>query len=318
LTRDSNGTKSQRMRCFAAWFVMVSLSVVACNQKQAPVASPSGEQAGYAERYPGRLQSVRSHFASDETKARGTLSEFKGFPDALRNPNFEQTREVVLHADAAGKSSAYTESALEAETVTRFFDEEKDGLRQKVGGAVSYTAKEKQCSEDLGGVAVGAMERGVDKQLEERLRAHNEAHRYIEDHQDELGKVNVDTLEKQSDKISQTSNVAYVRLELYRREIEALLADSSSVGSTLDHITQESDQTLADASASKSKKAVAQKRKTAAQSARAALDSEVDQGKRSVEEMQQRIASLQKEYQTALDALTDDLKQRAAKAAEKK
>jgi hypothetical protein len=299
------------MRSFSAWFVVVSLASVGCAQKQAPVTAPSGEQAGYAERYPARLTHVRAHFASDETKARGGLSEFKGFPDALRNPNFEQTREVVLHADAAGKSSAYTEASLEAETVNRFFDEEKDGLRQKVGGAVTYAAQQKECSEDLGGAAVGAMERGVDKQLEERLRSYNEAHRYIEDHQDELGKPNLDTLEKQADKIARASNVAHVRLELYRREIEALLADSGSVRSTLDRITQESDATLADASASKPRKAMAQRRRASAQTARAALDAEVEQGKRSVEEMQQRIAALQKEYRAALDALTDDLKQRA-------
>jgi hypothetical protein len=58
---------------------------------------------------------------------------------------------------------------------------------------------------------------------------------------------------------------------------------------------------------------VAQRRLTSAQTARAALDAEVDQGKRSLEEMEQRIAKLQKEYQAALDALTDDLKQRAVK-----
>ena len=306
------------MRCFVTCSLILSLSAVACSPKQAPVTAPSSEQAGYAERYPARLQSVRSRFASDETKARSSIAEFKGFPDALRSPNFEQTRQVVLRADAAGKSSAYSETSLEAEAVTRFFDEEKASLYPRVAGAVNHTAKEKNCTEDLGSVAVGAMARGVDKQLDERLRAHNEAHRYIEDHQDELGRANVNTLEDQADKISRASNVAHVRLELYRREIEALLNDSSGVSDTLDRVTRESDATLANASASKSKQAVAHKRKTAAQSARAALTAELDQGKRSVEEMQQRIAMLQKEYQVALDALTDDLAQRAAKAAEKR
>jgi hypothetical protein len=301
------------MRCFATCIVLLSLAVVGCAQKSAPIASPSGEQAGYAERYPARLGAARAQFASDEAKARTGLAEFKGFPDALRNPNFERTRDVVLHADAAGRSSAYTEASLEVETVNRFFREEKDGLRQKVGGAVSYAASQKECSEDLGGAAVGAMERGVDKQLEERLRSYNEAHRYIEDHQEELGKQNIDTLEKQADKISLTSNLCYVRLELYRREVEALLSDASSVRSTLDRTVRESDQTLADASASKSKKAVAQRRRTTAQAARATLDAEVDQGKNAVEEMKQRISAVQKEYEAALDALKDDLEQRARK-----
>jgi hypothetical protein len=304
------------MKSFA-WLVVIALALAACNQKQAPVASPSGEQAGYAERYPERLGGARAHFADDESKARTALGEFKGFPDALHNTDYERVRDVVKQADAAGRSSAYTEAALESELVTRFFDEEKDGLRQKVGGAVTYAAKEKQCSEELGGVAVGAMERGVDKQQEERLRAHSEAHRTIEDHQEELGKPNVDALEKQADKIARTSNTTYVRLELYRREIEALLADASSVRSTLERTIKENDATLADAGASKTKKALAQKHKASAQAARDKLDSEVEQGKRAVEEMQQRETALQKDYTAALDALVQDLDQRAKNAAKK-
>ncbi len=273
--------------------------------------APSGEQAGFAERYPTRLNGVRTHFASDENQARATLGEFKGYPDALKNPDWNAVHTVVEQADSTGKSGAYTESALEGETVARFFDEEKDGLRQKVGGSVSYVSTQKKCEEDLGGTAVAAMERGVDKQLEERLRAHSEAHRYIEDHEDELGKPNIETLKKQADRIAHTSNIANVRLELYRREVEALLNEASDVRSTLDRTIQESDATLANASASKSKKAAAQKHKDAAQKARASLDAEVEQDRRGLEEMQQRITTLQNDYRAALDALLADIKTRA-------
>ena len=44
------------MRLVAHSFVVLSLLGVACTQKEAPVASPSGEQAGFAERYPARLK----------------------------------------------------------------------------------------------------------------------------------------------------------------------------------------------------------------------------------------------------------------------
>ncbi|MGC4089184.1 MAG: hypothetical protein QM756_15130 [Polyangiaceae bacterium] len=299
------------MRLAAYSLVVLSLLGVACTQKEAPVAAASGEQSGFAERYPARLNGTRQHFASDENQARTTLGEFKGYPDALKNPDWSAVRTVVEQADSTGKSSAYTEAALESETVARFMDEEKDGLRQKVGGAVSYASGQKKCPEDLGGAAISAMERGVDKQLEERLRNHSEAHRYIDDHEDELGKPNVETLKKQTDKIARTSNIAYVRLELYRREVEALLNDASSVRSTLDRTIQESDATLANASASKTKKAAAQRHKTAAQNARTALDAEVEQNQRGLEEMQKRVGTLQNDYRAALDALLADLKTRA-------
>ncbi len=301
------------MRNVLPSLVLLSSLAVACTQKEAPVAAPSGEQAGFAERYPARLNGTRQHFASDETQTRTALAEFKGYPDALKIPNFAEVGNVVARADSSGRSSAYSEASLESETVSRFFEEEKDGLRQKVGGAVSYASTQKKCPEDLGGAAVGAMERGVDKQLEERLRAHSEAHRYIEDHQEELGKANVETLDKQADKIAHASNVAYVRLELYRREVEALLSDASSVRSTLDRTIQESDATLNDAAAPKIKKATAQRHKAAAQAARTALDAEVEQDQRGLEEMRQRITALQNDYKTALDALLSDIKVRAEK-----
>lgn len=301
------------MKPLSTSLLVLSLALAACSQQPGPVAATSGEQAGYAERYPARLIDVRSGFADDENRARRDFSEFKSYPDALHNPDFHAVHGVVEQADAAGKSSAYTEAALEGETVHRFFTEEKDGLHQKVAGSVTYVAKEKQCSEDLGGVAAAAMDRGVDKQIEERLRDYNEAHRYIEDHQDELGKANIDTLEKQSDKIAHTSNVVNVRLELYRRELEALLNDASSVRSTLDRTIRESDAVLADASASKSKKALAQRRRTNAENARAKLDAEVDQAQRGIDEMQQRIGAVQRDYRASLDALLDDLDKRAEK-----
>ena len=182
------------MRLTALSLVVSSLLGVACTQKEASVASPSGAQSGFAERYPARLNGARQHFASDENEARTTLGEFKGYPDALKNPDYGAVHTVVEQADSTGKSGAYTEASLEVETVSRFFDEEKVGLRQKVGGAVSYASTEKKCSEDLGGVAAAAMERSVDKQAEEHLRNYSEAHRYIDDHEDELGKQNLDTL----------------------------------------------------------------------------------------------------------------------------
>ena len=290
------------------------LLTVACARAPAPVAAPSGESAGYAERYPNRLTEVRTRFAEEETRVRSTLPELKAYPDALKNPDYGQVKEVVTSADRTGRSSAYSEASLEAEAVERFFDEEKEPLRQKVAGGVSYAAKQKECSEDLGGAAVASMERGVDKQLEERLRGRSEADRYIEDHEEELGKPNLETLRKQADAIARTSHLAHVRLELYRRELDGLLTDASSVRSTLDRTLKESDASIADAANSKSKKTLAERRRAAAAEARGKLDSEVEQGRTALAEMERRISAVQKDYDVALDALVDDLDARAASA----
>ena len=66
---------------------------------------------------------------------------------------------------------------------------------------------------------------------------------------------------------------------------------------------QDAQAVLADAAASKSAKATAQTRSTAARAASGALDTEVDQAKRAVEEMDARSSKLEKDYNAALDAL---------------
>ena len=136
----------------------------------------------------------------------------------------EEAAEQIRHmADAEGKSSSYAAQALEGETVARFWDEEKQPLHQKIGGAVSYAGKQKECSkecgDDLGGVAAGASDRAVEKQLEERQQRLGEVHRFVEEHEDALGKPNMDPAEKQANGIAQLSHLTHVRLELYRREL---------------------------------------------------------------------------------------------------
>jgi len=220
-------------------------------------------------------------------------------------------------ADAEGKSGSYANRALESDTVSRFWDEEKQPLHQKIGGAVGYAGKQKECSkecsDDLGGVAAGASDRAVEKQLEERQQRLGEVHRFVEDHEEQLTKPNMDPAEKQANAIAQLSHITRVRLELYRRELEASLTEASNVRSTLERTQKESDDVLADPKASKSRKALAEKRKATAFAARASVDAEVEQGKRALEDMEQREKKLLADYEKAFDALIDGLEAKAKK-----
>lgn len=286
-----------------------ALLALGCSQPP-PAAAPSGDQASYAERYPLKLTGVRAAYANSETEARGVISKMRTLPDSLKGADFAHVKEVVQRADRAGRTASYAEAALEAESVRRFLKEEQVPLRRRVAGGVSYVAKQKNCSEDLGGAAIGSMERGIEKQLEERLRAHSDAHRYIEEHADELGHSNLVLLDSTADRFTKTSFIVHLRLEMYRTELETMLRDSSAAKSTLDRVIRESDETLASAQASQQKKSVAERRKKAAQEARARIEIDVEQAERALGEIQQRIQGIQQEYQTALDALLGDLDQR--------
>jgi hypothetical protein len=293
------------------------LAALACSKAPPPLTTPSGESPGYAEQYPAHLDALRTRFATDEAKVQAALPQLEPASHKLGNAEPETVTQLFELADATGKSSAYADQALEAETVSRFWDEEKQPLHQKIGGAVAYASKQKECSkecgDDLAGVAAGGADRAVEKQLEERQQRVGEIHRFVEDHEDTLGKANMDAAEKEAAVIAQLSHITYVRLELYRRELEGSLADASDVSSTLERSEKEANAVLADPKASKSRRALAEKRKASASAARAALDTEVQQGRQALSEMEQREKKLVADYEKSFDALKDALAARAKK-----
>ncbi len=279
-----------------------------CTQLPPVAYASSANESGYAERYPAALLAARTEFASSETRARELMAAFPSYPSALSAPDGEQTLAVVTRADAAGKSADYGEQMGEQSHVSRFFIEEKDTLNQKVGGAAQYAAKQKECTVDVASPAVGALDRGVDKALEERLRGHSEAQRYIEDHQDALGKPNLEKLQKQADDITLASYLVHVRVKQLKLDLARLGSEASDVKTTLAKSDSDAQAVLADPAASKAAKAIAQTRANAAKTASTGLDIEVEQAKRAVDEMDARTQKLEKDYQAALDALEKSLK----------
>jgi flagellin-like hook-associated protein FlgL len=275
----------------------------ACSSRPAPVFASSANETSYAERYPATLLAVRTEFATDEAHARDIFGAFSNYPGALTAPDGPQVLGVVTRADAAGKSGAYAEQMHENQDVAHFFSDEKETLHQKVGGAAQYAAKQKECTVDVASPAIGALDHGVDKALEERLRGHDEAHRYIEDHQDALGKPNLEKLQKQADDISLASYLVHVRVKELELELSRLVDEAPDVKKTLGRSDTEARAILANTAASKAARATAQSRATAAEGASAKIDSEVDQAKRAVADMNARSTQLEKDYNAALDAL---------------
>lgn len=297
--------------------VSVATSSLACSKQPPPLTAASGEQPGYAEHYPASLTNLRSRFAADEAKVQSALPELEPSAQKLDKSDPATLAQLFELADAEGRSGAYANQALEAQTVSRFWDEEKQPLHQKIAGAVAYAGKQKscvkECSDDLGGVAAGASDRAVEKQLEERQQRLGEVHRFVEDHEEQLTKPNADAAEKQANTIALLSHISHVRLELYRRELSASLAEASSVRSTLQRTQKESDEVLADAKASKSRRALAEKRKASATAALTALDAEVEQGEKAVQDMEQRQKKIAADYDKAFEALIDGLEAKAKK-----
>ncbi len=292
------------------------LALVACNsQKPEPLTASSASQATYAEHYPDDLATSRQRFVDGETDARSVMQGMETYPDELKNTDYNGVLEVVTKADEDGRSEAYAQQYAEAETVMRFLSEDKDKLNQQVAGSVRYVLKEKGASQEAidagGSAAVRGMEKGVAKQLEERVRSASEAQRYIEDNEESLGKQNIEKLKKQADDISRASYIANVAVVEQQRKLEAQVAEASDVKKTLDSTIEKEKAVAADPKTSASRKAIAEKRAAAAEAARGKLDSEVQQSEASLKELQKRNDQLKADYEKALDALKTKLEELA-------
>jgi hypothetical protein len=152
-----------------------------CNSKQSGVTVESAaSEAGYASRYPDELAKTRNDFLLRESGARTLMQNMAKYPDELDKPDYTRVKEVYVAADAAGRGGSYVAQARENRHVERFFEEEKGEISKKVAGAANYAASQKGCKAEVYGPASHALDKSVEKQLEDRLRAHNEAHAVIE------------------------------------------------------------------------------------------------------------------------------------------
>lgn len=290
-----------------------AMALAGCARPQPALYASAAEQPAYAERYPSSLDDARSGYEADEKQA-GTLTEgFAKFPDALDKPSWPTVLDVVKTADQAGGTADFAAGMEQANTVRTFYADEKEPLHQRVAGSVNYAAKQKdkECDADLAGAAVGGMDRAFDQVLDDSVRAHNPAIRLIEDNQDAIGQSNVDKLEKQADQIALASYLVRVRLPQAKRDLDAALADASTVKSTLEKDQAQAEAVIANALATRQAKATAEKRRAAAMKARAALDDDVTAAKKLSAEMEQRTKAAQKAYDDALKALEDAIQAKA-------
>ncbi|HVJ20373.1 MAG TPA: hypothetical protein VM686_33390 [Polyangiaceae bacterium] len=301
-------------------FALATFVALGCEKSGRDSTMPpsSAGEAGYAERYPTALDGANNRLGKQEEQAREDFGKFATYPDALKDPRWTNVGDVVERADAAGKSAAYAQEAERARIVAEFYDEEKQDLHRRVGGAVDYAAKQKSCdSAELAGAAVGGMDKAMEKQLEERLRKHSEAHRYIDDHEDELGKANMDKLRDQADEISRASFLVHVGVWVTRREIEEKVSEASDVRSTLDRTIEESNAKIQDPNSTPGAKKAAEARLAAAQSARTSIDAEVQEGQQMLEKLDERIQKLQADYEKSLEDLKKKIETKASEQPEK-
>lgn len=286
---------------------------VACQETPPARYGSSAAEPAYAERYPGTLSAMKATYQEDEQAAHKISTEFGTLPGELKNPDWKEVGKVIELADESGKNADFSQGMLESRALSRFYTEEKQGLQQKVAGSIQYTAKEKNCDVDFYGTTAGSLDRAWEKTVTERLRAHNAATRYIEDHVDAIGEANVPKLTKRADEIALASFLVHVQLPGVKADLDAMLAESSNVKESLVRQQADAESVVNGSSGSPAAKKVAKQRAEAASSALLGFDGAVSGAEQLSEALEQRTKASLDEYEKALDTLKDAVEKEADK-----
>jgi hypothetical protein len=308
-----------RFRSLPSLVLLVPLCLGLGCSRDATLTTPSGDQTGFALDYPAELAQVRADFDGREKIARRGIEGLKPIPASLKNTDFAKVRELVKRADTDGRSSYYADEALQSEAAARLLNEDRGAIGRRVAGAVAYEAKQKECAvehaEHLGNAGAYALARASERQLEERRKDHSEALRYIEAQRHRLGRQNIDLLTRQAESITATSFLVFVRLELYRRELDELLGEQARVKSTLARSVEEDEAVLANSQLVKSQRDSVQQRLTKTKQAQAAFETEAPLAKQAADDIDKRLDTLQKDYKAALAELDKALAAKETPAA---
>lgn len=281
-------------------------------QSQTPgpqVASSAGLE-DYATRYPTALSATRGQMDQQEGEVNQAIGAFPSYPDELNKPNWNEVMTVVNLADESGRSGEYVKRARADQNVSDFFTEHKNAIESKVGGAANYAAKQDNCKADLYGTTAHALDVAVQKQLQKDLRQRNEAQSYIDEHQDSLGRQNLDKLKDDADNIANASYLANVGVVQAKVDLERMIQQSSDVKSTLERAVKEETAAANAPGATDAEKKAAQARAQAAQDAESRVDSEVSQAKSVDKQIDQRIKQVQNNYAQALSQLKQKIQQK--------
>ncbi|AUX23841.1 hypothetical protein SOCEGT47_043710 [Sorangium cellulosum] len=302
-----------RFRFIAGSFFLAGhLFALGCGApRPEPEIASSATQSGYAGRYPAELQAAAASFSEREDLAKRATDQLDAYPDQLEEPDWKEVLDVIEQADAAGRSHDYVERVRAVDGAVAFFNDNQDELTRRVSGAAQYVVKQKGCEADVTGATSRALEDGVERQLEEYVRARNEAHRRIERYRASLGKENAAVLEKQADAVSFTSYLVHIDLVERKLRLRRMLEEMETIKTSIDEAIEAERAFQASGRRTDDEKKASEARIEELGRSKAMLDSSATQAKQIDETMEERIEAAQKAYREAFARLRSTLRKNA-------
>ena len=296
------------------------LVLVACADKQPkPIMVSAAGLPSYAIRYPDRLNAETALLVADKQQASEQSQKLSAAAGGLK-PGADPAAVLVVvrQADQSGRTEAFAQANAESRSLHVFWEEERHPITARAKNAAQKQLTEGNCGTcsqlDLGGTLGYAVGAGIDKQLEKRLRAANEAHRTIEYNEGRIGAANVPTVQKLADDIALTSYQVNIALPQTRDRVDALLAEQSDVDDTLVRAIEWERSYLA-GNPSASDKRNAQERLALIEKSRAAIPAAVASAEAARKDLDPQIEALRTRYAETVEALEQELEAQQARAA---
>jgi hypothetical protein len=283
---------------------------VGCAEKQLqPTIESSAEESNYAVAYPPLLEAHRERLVEDKTAATELTTKVRDHQIKV-SADPKLLEEIVETADRAGRSASFVVAQREARSFRTFWDEERGPIASRVAAAANKQAADGGCPQavDVSGATTYALREGFDRAIEKRVREHNEAHHVIDRERTALGSAGVKEMEELADEVAYASYLVYVGLVDDRDQIQGMLAERRSIASTLDSRLKAEQEYLASAKTKEDKKA-SEERVAAIQKSRSAIDSASTNAEAEIKELDQTIRQAQTDYEDALKALLERIKQ---------
>ena len=292
---------------------LVALALGGCaSAPREPELPSSAGYAGYATAYPDELQSASKTLTDDRVQARSIGSGLGARAAELKGPSDANALVAVIdRADEAGRGRGFASRRADVEAARTFWDEERPAVTGRVVGAAQTKITESKCENtDVSGPVAYSLKEGVDKQLEKRLRARNDAVLLIERNKVAIGAGNVTTAQKRADDVALASYLVNVALPNDRQRIVRLMEEKQTVERTLSRSIDEERALQATPGRTDAEKKASEERILALTKSQNALGGAVVNAEVATRGIDDQIKTARAEYDASLKALKDQIKQR--------
>jgi SMC interacting uncharacterized protein involved in chromosome segregation len=291
---------------------VLALCSACAGSRLEPTLVSSADATGYALRYPQALDGAAAAFESDQKQAHELSAGLAARADELKpGTESELLMRVVDEADAAGRRQSFARARADDRALRTFFEQERGAIGARVASAAQKQVNEAGCEKevDTQGSVNYALRDAVDRQLERRLRAENEAQRTLELHKARLPAPTLAAMQRLADEIAEASQLVNVTLVEDVKELDRLLAERSDADGALERAIDDERAIQAEPRRASEQKA-SQARVLEIEKSRAAIAPSGERAERSIASYEQQLATARSEYDSALTELKRKLEQK--------